>query len=139
MTSTHPSQAEKAEAFRALHAAPGTFVIPNPWDVGTARLLEQLGFQALATTSAGFSFSHGRPDKSVPFEPLLAHLAEITAGTRLPVSADLENGFGDARRVHACGDGIAGSWYGGVFARSVEHEHAQRLVWCPALTHAAGE
>lgn len=90
------SQFEKAKIFRSLHESADGFVIPNPWDAGTARVLELLGFQALATTSAGFSFSRGKPDNSVPREPLLAHLAEIAAATRLPVSADLENGFGDA-------------------------------------------
>lgn len=90
------SRSGKAEAFRALHTLAKGFIIPNPWDAGTARLLAQLGFKALATTSAGFSFSRGRPDNSVPREPLLAHLGEIVAATDLPVSADLENGFGDA-------------------------------------------
>lgn len=88
-------QVRKATAFRALHFAADGFVIPNPWDAGSARLLESLGFKALATTSAGLSFSRGMPDNSVPREPLLAHIAEITAATSLPVSADLENGFGD--------------------------------------------
>jgi 2-methylisocitrate lyase-like PEP mutase family enzyme len=90
------SQLDKARIFRALHAAADGFVIPNPWDVGTARVLELLGFQALATTSAGFSFSRGKPDNSVPRALLLTHLAEICEVTSLPVSADLENGFGDA-------------------------------------------
>lgn len=101
MDSTLLCQLDKAKVFRALHTAADGFVIPNPWDVGTARLLELLGFQALATTSAGFSFSRGKPDNSVPREPLLAHLAEIAAATSLPVSADLENGFGDAPRYVA--------------------------------------
>ncbi|MDI1236248.1 MAG: isocitrate lyase/phosphoenolpyruvate mutase family protein [Polaromonas sp.] len=95
------SQLDKAKVFRALHTAADGFVIPNPWDVGTARVLELLGFQALATTSAGFSFSRGRPDNSMPREPLLAHLSEIAAATSLPVSADLENGFGDAPKYVA--------------------------------------
>ncbi|MDR2837027.1 MAG: isocitrate lyase/phosphoenolpyruvate mutase family protein [Azonexus sp.] len=90
------SQTRRGETFRALHREADGFVIPNPWDAGTARLLEILGFKALATTSAGFSFSRGQPDNSVPREPLLEHLAQITAATSLPVSADLENGFGDA-------------------------------------------
>lgn len=89
------TQFNKGTALRALHAS-GTFVIPNPWDEGTARLLEMLGFKALATTSSGFSFSRGRPDNSVPREPLMAHLALLAAATHLPISADLENGFGDA-------------------------------------------
>jgi 2-methylisocitrate lyase-like PEP mutase family enzyme len=89
------SQAEKGRAFRALHERDQAFIIPNPWDVGTARLLQSLGFEALATTSAGFAFSIGKPDGAVDRETMLAHAAEITAATDLPVSADLENGYGD--------------------------------------------
>ncbi|MEO6030923.1 MAG: isocitrate lyase/phosphoenolpyruvate mutase family protein [Burkholderiaceae bacterium] len=91
-----PLQADKAKALRALHQATEAFVIPNPWDVGSARLLAGLGFKALASTSAGFAFSRGRPDNAVPREQVMAHLAELAAATDLPVSADLENGFGDA-------------------------------------------
>jgi 2-methylisocitrate lyase-like PEP mutase family enzyme len=87
--------AARALAFRALHARPGAFVIPNPWDVGSARLLAHLGFEALATTSAGFAFSMGQPDNTVTREQVLAHSAAIVEATALPVSADLENGFGD--------------------------------------------
>jgi 2-methylisocitrate lyase-like PEP mutase family enzyme len=93
--STRPTQAEKAEAFRALHARRDAFIIPNPWDVGTARMLAKLGFEALATTSAGFAFSAGLLDNQVGREKMLAHVAAIASATDLPVSADLENGFGD--------------------------------------------
>ena len=96
MRSDLPTQSDKAKAFRELHIAGDGFVVPNPWDVGSARLLAQLGFKALATTSAGHAFSLGRPDNSVPRDLLLMHLAEITAATDLPVSADLEYGFGHA-------------------------------------------
>jgi 2-methylisocitrate lyase-like PEP mutase family enzyme len=89
------SQAEKGRAFRALHERDQAFIIPNPWDVGTARLLQSLGFEALATTSAGFAFSIGKPDGAVDRETMLAHAADITAATDLPVSADLENGYAD--------------------------------------------
>jgi 2-methylisocitrate lyase-like PEP mutase family enzyme len=89
------TQAEKAEIFRALHARQNAFIIPNPWDVGTARMLAKLGFEALATTSAGFAFSAGLLDNQVGREKMLAHLAQVAAATELPVSADLENGFGD--------------------------------------------
>jgi 2-methylisocitrate lyase-like PEP mutase family enzyme len=89
------TQVRKADAFRALHARKGAFIIPNPWDVGTARILERLGFEALATTSAGFAFSSGVPDNHVGRKRMLAHVAELCAATGLPVSADLENGFGD--------------------------------------------
>lgn len=91
-----PSRHAKAIAFRALHARADGFIVPNPWDVGSARLLAQLGFEALATTSAGYAFSRGVPDNFVPREALMVHLAEIAAATHLPVTADLENGFGDA-------------------------------------------
>lgn len=83
-------------AFRALHEAEGAFVIPNPWDVGTAKLLASLGFKALATTSAGYAFSRGLADGAIDFDQMIAHCREIVAATPLPVSADLENGKGDS-------------------------------------------
>ena len=89
------TQTEKADGFRALHRRDGAFLIPNPWDVGTARLLALLGFEALATTSAGYAFSVGQRDNTIGRERMLAHAAEIVRATDLPVSADLENGFGD--------------------------------------------
>lgn len=95
------TQAEKARRLRALHEAPGAFVIPNPWDIGSARLLAATGFKALATSSAGYAFSRGVPDSAVGREQMLVHLAEIAAATDLPVSADLENGFGDAPETAA--------------------------------------
>jgi 2-methylisocitrate lyase-like PEP mutase family enzyme len=91
-----PDQAERARAFRALHERPGAFVIPNPWDVGTARILAGLGFEALATTSAGMAFALGRHDGAVSRDDALAHARTIVGATALPVSADLENGFGAA-------------------------------------------
>jgi 2-methylisocitrate lyase-like PEP mutase family enzyme len=93
MTTT---QADKARAFRALHEASVPFIIPNPWDIGSARLLEALGFKALATTSAGYAFTLGLPDNAVGRDQMIRHLAELAPSTDLPVSADLENGFGDA-------------------------------------------
>lgn len=87
---------EKAQFFRALHEHPQTFVIPNPWDAGSARLLAQLGFPALATTSAGYAYSLGLRDNQVGRDAMLDHIRAIAAATPLPVSADLENGFGDA-------------------------------------------
>ncbi|WP_200947159.1 oxaloacetate decarboxylase [Rhizobacter sp. Root404] len=89
------TQAEKALAFRALHDGREGFVIPNPWDIGSARLLSKLGFKALATTSAGHAFSLGRPDNSITQELALAHIRQLANATELPLSADLENGFGD--------------------------------------------
>ncbi|MFE0755366.1 oxaloacetate decarboxylase [Inquilinus sp. NPDC058860] len=98
-----PSQTEKALAFQRLHARPGIFVIPNPWDAGTARLLAGLGFEALATTSAGHAFTLGRSDgaQKVSREETLANAKAIVEATSLPVSADLENGFGDAPEAAA--------------------------------------
>jgi len=89
------TQTEKGSAFRALHEREGAFIIPNPWDVGTARLLAHLGFEALATTSAGYAFSIGQRDNTVGRERMMEHVAAIVSATDLPVSADLENGFGD--------------------------------------------
>ncbi len=88
-------QAEKGRVFRALHERDGAFVVPNPWDAGTARLLARLGFEALATTSAGYAFSVGRRDNTVGRERMMAHVREVAAATDLPVSGDLENGYGD--------------------------------------------
>jgi 2-methylisocitrate lyase-like PEP mutase family enzyme len=96
MTASHPGQAERAAAFVALHEAPRGFIIPNPWDAGSARLLQALGFKALASTSAGFAFSRARPDNGIERDALMRHLAELSVATPLPVNADLENGFGDA-------------------------------------------
>ena len=92
MTDTRPSIADRRRAFRALHQS-GCFVIPNPWDAGSARYLESLGFKALATTSSGFAWSRARADNHVERDTVLAHLAEIVAATGLPVNADFESGF----------------------------------------------
>ena len=91
------SQATRAEAFKTLHERPGIFAIPNPWDAGSAKMLAALGFEALATTSAGFAFSVGRPDAegAIGRAETLANARAIVEATSLPVSADLENGFGD--------------------------------------------
>ena len=89
------TQAEKATAFDLLHKRAEAFISPNPWDVGTARLLAHLGFEALATTSAGYAFSIGKADTTVGRDGTLAHAAAIAAATDLPVSIDLEHGFGD--------------------------------------------
>ncbi len=90
------SLAARALAFRQLHADPGCFVIPNPWDVGSARLLAGMGFKALASTGAGHAFSSGLTDGTVGREGMLAHLRQMADATDLPLSADLENGFGHA-------------------------------------------
>ena len=95
------TQTEKGRRFRGLHMGESAFIIPNPWDAGTARLLAQLGFQALATTSAGYAFSVGKKDCTIGREETMAHVKAIVSATELPVSADLENGFGDAPEVVA--------------------------------------
>jgi 2-methylisocitrate lyase-like PEP mutase family enzyme len=87
------SAGEKRRAFRELHES-GCFVIPNPWDVGTTRYLQHLGFPALATTSGGFAFSRGLPDGAVPRDMMLAHIREIVDATDLPVNADYQSGYG---------------------------------------------
>src|SRR5262245_44179002 len=85
----------KGRVFRSLHEAPGIFVIPNPWDPGTAKLLQSMGFKALATTSAGFAFSRGLADGAVGFEAMMAHCRDIVSSVDVPVSADLEKGKGN--------------------------------------------
>lgn len=90
------AQTDKATRFRALHAGPGAFVMPNPWDAGSARALAGLGFQALATSSAASAGVLGRRDGELTREEALAHARAIVLATDVPVSADLENGFGDA-------------------------------------------
>jgi 2-methylisocitrate lyase-like PEP mutase family enzyme len=95
------TQAQKGEAFAELHKRPGTFIIPNPWDVGSARLLEHLGFEALATSSAGYAFSIGKADHEVGRYTMLSHAAEVAAATDLPISIDLENGFSDSPEIVA--------------------------------------
>ncbi len=93
MTNKPVTQLEKAEKFKALHEGSEAFIIPNPWDVGSARLLEGQGFAALATTSSGFAYTLGRLDGMVTLEEKLAHCRALCAATNIPVSADLENCF----------------------------------------------
>lgn len=113
MNETNNSQISTVAAFRALHAA-GCFVLPNPWDIGSAVYLEHLGFAALATTSAGFAFSRGLQDEAVSRGATLAHFSEIVEATSLPVNADFQNGYADepedvATSVTLCvATGVAG-------------------------------
>lgn len=109
------TQRERADAFRALHQGPA-FVIPNPWDAGSARMLESLGFQALATTSSGFAFTLGRTDGTATLDEMAAHVRALVSASALPVSADLENGYGAdpedaarAIRVIAAAGAVGGS------------------------------
>src|SRR6266511_4931793 len=106
-------QSSTATKFRAMHES-GCFVVPNPWDIGTAIYLERLGFKALATTSAGFAFSRGKPDGGVRRDEMLAHIREIVKATALPVNADFHAGYADepekvAANVRLCVEtGVAG-------------------------------
>src|SRR5258708_27653131 len=92
MPHVRPSIADKRRAFHKLHEA-GCFVIPNPWDVGSARYLQGLGFKALATTSSGFAWSHGHRDGGMSRDRVLDHLTDMVEATDLPINADFENGF----------------------------------------------
>lgn len=150
-----PMQQEKATAFWALHEGEA-FVIPNPWDAGSAKVLAALGFEALATTSAGFAFTLGCVDGSVTLDGLVEHVRAIDQATSLPVSVDLENGFGSTpedvasaiERIAGAG-GVGGSIedYGaddGIYSldRAVErlsaaHEQAERLEFPFTLTGRA--
>jgi 2-methylisocitrate lyase-like PEP mutase family enzyme len=115
MNDAKPSQSSAVARFRQLHTS-GCFVLPNPWDAGTAVFLEHLGFDALATTSAGFAFSQGLPDSvtAVSRGAVLGHISEIVAATSLPVNADFQNGYADdpegvATNVALCvATGVAG-------------------------------
>jgi 2-methylisocitrate lyase-like PEP mutase family enzyme len=139
------TQKEKGEAFRALHARSRAFLIPNPWDLGTAQMLERLGFKALATTSAGYAFSVGKEDNTPDRMAVMQHLAEISAATDLPVSADLGNGFGDSLEIAAAAIRLAAD--AGVVGGSIEdatghadhaiYEHTQAVERVNAAAEAA--
>jgi 2-methylisocitrate lyase-like PEP mutase family enzyme len=115
MDTNKASQLPAIAKFRAMHES-GCFVLPNPWDVGTAVYLQQLGFQALATTSAGVAFSRGLPDATpaFPLEDMLAHIREIVVATSLPVNADFQKGYADdpggvaANVIRCIATGVAG-------------------------------
>ncbi len=140
-------QADKGAAFRALHEGE-PFVIPNPWDAGSARVLQALGFQALATTSSGFAFTLGRLDGAVTLEELAEHVRLLAETSGLPVSVDLENGFGpdpeDAARAIARAAG-AGAVGGSIedfdpAGRLYERDHATERIAAAreATAHALG-
>ncbi|MFO1208489.1 MAG: isocitrate lyase/phosphoenolpyruvate mutase family protein [Amaricoccus sp.] len=115
-----PDRTTKYQRLRALHEGDGAFVIPNPWDAGSARLLASLGFEALATTSAGYAFSKGKRDSFAGLgrTEILANAAEIVAATALPVSADLEDGFGVAPET--CAETILKACEAGLVGGSIE-------------------
>ena len=117
MAEPRPSIADKRKTLRQLHEA-GCFVIPNPWDVGSARFLQGLGFKALASTSSGFAWSQGHADNAVPRDAVLAHLREIVAATDLPLNADFENGF--ARDAAGVGESVRLAVETGVAGLSIE-------------------
>ena|SRR3712207_422239 len=108
-----PTISEKRVTFRQLHES-GCFAIPNPWDIGSARYLQHLGFKALATSSAGFAFTRALPDYAVPRAVMLAHIREVVEATDVPVNADFEDGYGEdaeavAESVRLCIEtGVAG-------------------------------
>jgi 2-methylisocitrate lyase-like PEP mutase family enzyme len=114
------TQQIRAEAFRKLHERAGIFVVPNPWDAGSAKMLASLGFEALATTSAGLAFSLGKADgaKAVTREETLSNARTIVGATELPVSADLENGYGD--EPEACAETIMLAAEAGLAGGSIE-------------------
>jgi 2-methylisocitrate lyase-like PEP mutase family enzyme len=138
------TQEQKAAAFRALHREE-PFVIPNPWDAGSAKVLEDLGFRALATTSSGFAFTLGRPDGGVTLDELVEHVRAIDAVTKLPVSVDLENGYGP--RPEDAAEAIARAAEAGAVGGSIEDfdpsgslyefEHAVERVAAAAETARA--
>ena len=122
------SIAQKRAAFRALHEQ-GCFVIPNPWNTGSARYLEGLGYQALATTSSGFAWSRGHADGALSRDQILAHLRELVAATDLPVNADFENGFSDT--VEGIGESVALAIEAGVAGLSIEDWSGSALYDLP--------
>ena len=129
------TQEEKGIVFRTLHERDTAFIIPNPWDIGTARLLAHLGFDALATTSAGYAFSIGQRDNTVGRDKMIAHVRAIVSATDLPVSADLENGFGDA--PEAAAETIRLGAEAGLVGGSIEDSTTTRDDPIYELEHAA--
>jgi 2-methylisocitrate lyase-like PEP mutase family enzyme len=122
------TQLERAQRFQSLHARPGAFVIPNPWDIGSAALLAGLGYEALATTSAGFANARGRMDGEITQADAVAHCREIASATALPVSADLENCFADEPRAAARTLTLAAE--AGVVGGSIEdYDPAQKRIY----------
>jgi 2-methylisocitrate lyase-like PEP mutase family enzyme len=128
-----PTTAEKRATYRRLHDS-GCFVIPNPWDVGTARYLQHMGFKALATTSAGFAFAMGYADGAEPRDLMLAHFRELAAATDLPVNADFENGY--AHEPDEVGANVSLCVHTGVAGLSIEDSTGDKSKPLYDLTHA---
>ena len=120
------SNAERRHSFRQLHER-GCFVLPNPWDIGSAKYLEHLGFKALATTSAGFAFSRGLADGAVGRDSMLAHIREMVEATDLPVNADFENGYGHEPEEVAANVGLCVET--GVAGVSVEDNRGDQTLY----------
>ncbi|HDS0950002.1 TPA: isocitrate lyase/phosphoenolpyruvate mutase family protein [Stenotrophomonas maltophilia] len=148
MTAVDADTARKRAAFRQLHAQ-GCFVLPNPWDVGSARYMQRQGFQALATTSAGCAWSEGRPDGAVSLEATLEHLRLMAGATSLPLNADFGDGFGAT--PDAVGEAVTAALGTGIAALSIEdasgvagaplrplQEAVQRLAAARAAIDRAG-
>lgn len=129
------SQAEKAAAFEALHTAPGVFVIPNPWDPGSARLLAGLGFKALTTTSAGYARSIGFPDYNAGRENVMAHIRAMAPMVDIPLAADLEDGFGP--RPEDCAETIRQGAEAGLVGGSIEDFTGDRANPIYSIAEAA--
>lgn len=129
------TQAEKAAAFEALHKAPGVFVIPNPWDPGSARILAGLGFKALTTTSAGYARSIGYPDYNAGREAVMAHIRAIAPVIDVPLAADLEDGF-DAS-PEACAETIRRGAEAGLVGGSIEDFTGDRAAPIHSIEAAA--
>ncbi|MGH3035654.1 MAG: isocitrate lyase/PEP mutase family protein [Gaiellaceae bacterium] len=126
-----PTQEEKAAAFRALHEG-DPFIIPNPWDTGSARVLEALGFEALATTSSGFAFTLGRLDGAATLDAVAEHVRLLDRATRLPISVDLENGYGPD--PEAAATAIARAAEAGAVGGSIEDYDPDGAIY--ELAHA---
>jgi 2-methylisocitrate lyase-like PEP mutase family enzyme len=136
------TQKEKGQLFRAMHERKQAFLIPNPWDVGTAMVLEKLGFEALATTSAGFAFSVGKEDNKVDLRVVMQHVAVLAVASDLPVSVDLGNGFGDAPETVAETirlTGEAGAVGGSVEDYTAENQRFYSHEEAAERVHAAAE
>lgn len=125
-----PTPAEKRARFRELHES-GCFVIPNPWDAGSAKMLQAMGFQALASTSSGMAWSSGRLDNEVPLEDALGHLATLSAAVDIPLNADFENGHADAPQDVAANVGAA--LEAGVAGLSIEDMTSDRTLYETSL------
>ena len=124
------NQTAKAEAFRALHEGE-PFVIPNPWDAGSARALEAMGFKALATTSSGFAFALGRRDGQTTLDDVAAHVAALAEATALPVSVDMENGYG--REPEAAASAVRRIAEAGAVGGSIEDWDSEAGLYEPEL------